>query len=79
MEADLLDEEGALGIVFDLLAEGYKEPESYASVFNEIMIHSAHIVEQNYMITPLAKKFWEEKKRFIENFMKDLKFDLFME
>lgn len=79
MEADLLDEEGALGIVFDLLAEGYKTPDSYASVFHEIMIHSAHILEQNYMVTPLAKKYWEEKKSFIEKFIKDLKFDLFME
>ncbi len=79
MEADLLDEEGALGIVFDLLAEGYKKPESYTSVFQEIMLHSAHILEQNYMVTPLAKKYWDEKKTFIEKFIKDLKFDLFME
>lgn len=79
LEADLMDEEGALGIVFDLLAEGYKTPDSYDSVFNEIMIHSAHILKQDYMVTPLAKKFWEQKKQFIETFIKDLKYDLFME
>lgn len=79
LEADLLDEEGALGVVFDLLAEGTKKPDSYYTVFNEIMSHSAHILEQDFMVTKLAKKYWEEKKEFIRKFIEDLKFDLFME
>lgn len=78
LEADLIDEEGALGIVFDLLAEGYKCPDSYDSVFNEIMMHSAHILNQNYMVTPIAKQLWEMKKEFIKKFIYDLKYDLFM-
>ena len=78
LEADLIDEEGALGVVFDLLAEGYKGPDSYTSVFEEIMMHSAHILEQNYMRTPAAKRIWEEKKAFIKKFIEDLKYDLFM-
>ncbi|MCM1130367.1 MAG: HD domain-containing protein [Roseburia sp.] len=79
LEADLIDEEGALGVVFDLLAEGFKCPDSYDSVFNEIMIHSAHILNQNYMVTPVAKEIWENKKEFIKKFIADLKYDLFME
>ena len=79
LEADLMDEEGALGLVFDLLAEGTKSPDSYEVVFNEILNHSAHILDQDFMVTPLAKEFWEEKKEFIRKFIKDLKFDLFME
>lgn len=79
IEADLMDEEGALGLVFDLLAEGYREPDSYKTVFNEIMIHSVHILDQDYMVTPLAKKFWEEKKELIRYFIDNLKKDLFME
>lgn len=79
LEADLIDEEGALGLVFDLLAEGYKCPDSYDSVFNEIMIHSAHILKQNYMVTPIAKEVWENKKNLIQQFIDDLKYDLFME
>lgn len=79
LEADLLDEEGALGLVFDLLAEGFQEPDSYETVFNEIMIHSAHILDQDGMVTPLAKKFWNEKKHLIEQFIEKLKSDLFME
>ena len=79
LEADLMDEEGALGLVFDLLAEGTKSPNSYEVVFNEILNHSAHIIDQDFMVTPLAKKFWDEKKEFIQKFIDDLKFDLFME
>ncbi len=79
LEADLIDEEGALGVVFDLLAEGYKGPDSYHAVFNEIMMHSAHILNQNYMVTPIAKQIWDEKKKFIQSFLHDLKFDLFLE
>ncbi|MDE7213557.1 MAG: HD domain-containing protein [Anaeroplasmataceae bacterium] len=79
LEADLIDEEGALGIVFDLLAEGFKCPDSYDSVFNEIMMHSAHILNQNYMVTPIAKELWENKKALIKEFIDDLKYDLFME
>lgn len=79
LEADLMDEEGALGLVFDLLAEGTKSPDSYEVVFNEILDHSAHIIDQDFMVTPLAKKFWDEKKEFIQKFIDDLKFDLFME
>lgn len=79
LEADLMDEEGALGLVFDLLAEGSKLPTSYEVVFNEIMKHSAHILDQDFMVTPLARKFWDEKKLFIKKFIDDLKFDLFME
>lgn len=79
LEADLLDEEGALGLVFDLLAEGFQCPDSYTTVFNEIMIHSAHILNQDYMVTPLAKRAWFEKKCLIEQFITQLKSDLFME
>ena len=79
LEADLIDEEGALGIVFDLLAAGHKTPTSYAPVFEEIMLHSAHILNQCYMVTPAAKRIWEEKKQFINQFIQCLKYDLFIE
>lgn len=79
LEADLIDEEGTLGIVFDLLAAGHKTPTSYAPVFEEIMLHSAHILNQCYMVTPAAKRIWEEKKQFINLFIQCLKYDLFIE
>ncbi len=79
MEADLLDEEGALGIVWDLLAEGENRPQSYHRALEVIEQHSAHILSQDYMVTPLAKKFWEEKQDVVKRYIKEMKKDLFIE
>lgn len=78
LEADLLDEEGALGIVWDLLAEGKKEPDDYAKALDAINEHSAHIFNQDFMVTPLAKRIWEEKKDFVKKFIEELSNDLFL-
>lgn len=78
LEADLLDEEGALGLLWDLMAEGAKTPDSYKQGLDSIYIHSAHILKQDYMVTPLAKKFWKQKQDFISLFIKELSNDLFL-
>lgn len=79
LEADLLDEEGAMGILWDLLAKGHKGIDSYEEALDEINKHSIHILDQDYMITPLAKKYWEKKKELVKNFVSELKKDLFLE
>ncbi len=79
LEADLLDEEGALGLVWDLMARGAKHSISYHEAVDEIMTHSGHILNQNFMVTKTAKKYWDEKKKFVKNFIDNLKFDLFEE
>lgn len=79
LEADLLDEEGAMGILWDLLAKGHKGINSYEEALDEINKHSIHILDQDYMITPLAKKYWERKKELVKNFVLELKKDLFLE
>ena len=79
LEADLLDEEGALGLVWDLMARGAKHSTSYYEAFDEIKSHSGHILNQDYMVTKKAKKYWEEKKQFVKDFIDALKFDLFEE
>lgn len=78
LEADLLDEEGAIGIAWDLLGEGAKNPTSYKNGLDCIYEHSAHILNQEYMITPLAKKYWEDKKAFVKRFIEELRKDLFI-
>ena len=79
LEADLLDEEGALGIVWDLLAQGHIGIDNYEEALNAISKHSGHILNQDYMVTPLAKKYWNEKKEFVKNFIENLEEDLFIE
>lgn len=78
LEADLLDEEGALGILWDLLAIGMKNPTSYEQGYEHLMIHSAHILNQDFMVTPLAKKYWDEKKQMVKSFLESIESDLFM-
>ena len=79
LEADLLDEEGSLGIVWDLLAAGVKHPNSYLDAIDEIKKHSSHILSQDYMVTPCAIKHWDEKKNLVKDFISQLYEDLFME
>ncbi|MGM9969452.1 MAG: HD domain-containing protein, partial [Anaeroplasma sp.] len=76
LEADLLDEEGAMGMAWDLMAIGAKGANSYADAYNALLIHSAHILNQNYMVTPIAIKYWNEKKEMVKSFLETLKNDL---
>ena len=77
LEADLMDEEGALGIVWDLFSEGMNKPDSFDYGLETLNKHSAHILNQDYMVTPLAKKIWNEKKELVKDFILQLKEDLF--
>ncbi len=79
MEADLLDEEGALGIAWDLLAKGARGTDDYKECIEAMKIHSGHILNQDYMVTKRAKMYWEHKKSFVREFIGELESDLFME
>ena len=79
LEADLLDEEGALGIAWDLLARGAKGSSDYKDSLEALKIHSGHILNQDYMVTPKARMYWNHKKEFVKSFIEELEFDLFME
>lgn len=77
-EADLLDEEGALGIIWDLLAIGKKEDLTYYDSIDALK-HSGHILEQEYMVTKKAKEIWDKKKELVRQFIEETKKDLFLE
>ena len=72
-----MDEEGALGIMWDLFSEGMEHPDSFDCGLDTLYKHSAHILNQDYMVTPLAKKIWNEKKELVKDFIIQLKEDLF--
>ena len=79
LEADLLDEEGALGIAWDLLAMGAKGASDYKESIEALKIHSGHILSQDYMVTKKAKEYWEHKKEIVRGFIDELLSDLFIE
>lgn len=75
LEADLLDEEGAMGIVWDCMAMGNVHAKSYAAAYYHIM-ESSNKVEPNPMVTEKARMFWEKKKRIAAEFADILAEDL---
>ncbi len=75
LEADLLDEEGAMGIVWDCMAMGNDHVKSYAEAYYHIM-ESSNKPEPNPMVTERAKMFWEKKKRIAAEFADILAEDL---
>lgn len=78
MEADLLDEEGAMGIVWDCMTLGNAHTNSYGNAYHYIMENS-NKPEPNPMITPKAIAYWEKKKRIAAEFAEELENDLMIE
>lgn len=75
MEADLLDEEGAMGIVWDCMTLGNAHVNSYGNAYTHIM-ESSNKPEPNPMVTPRAIQIWEHKKKIAAEFAEELKEDL---
>lgn len=75
MEADLLDEEGAMGIVWDCMVMGNIHASSYLKAYEHIM-ESSNKQEPNPMVTQRAREIWEQKKQIVSEFAEQLKEDL---
>lgn len=77
MEADLMDEEGSMRIVRDCMTAGANHPESYKDAYYHILKHKK--IGPNPMVTEMAKRIWNEKKKIENDFIAELKNDLFLE
>lgn len=78
LEADLLDEEGALGIAWDLMALGSMDDVTYYDTMDALK-HSKHILEQDFMVTKKAREIWNKKKMLVKQFDDEIASDLFLE
>ncbi len=76
MEADLLDEEGALAICWDGMACGYEGKLSYDMALRRTREEFAIKKNQHPMVTEKAKKLWEEKMSFVQDYIERLENDL---
>ena len=76
MEADLLDETGAMSIVWDCMAEGSEEEQNFQKTYEHIKKNSCKILEQNPMKTQIGKEIWEKKQKLVKEFSEQLFFDL---
>lgn len=75
MEADLLDEEGALRIVWYSIDKGISGAQTYEDVYQHIVMgNNKRLV--NPMVTEKAKYYWNEKQKLVETFTKQLEEDI---
>lgn len=75
MEADLLDEEGAMGLALDCLTAGALGG-GYDEALAQMRRYEPRRLARNPMATPLAIKFWEDKQAVIASFLSALLFDM---
>lgn len=75
MEADLLDEEGAMGIALDCLSAGSLGL-GYEETYRRMQEYEPPRLARNPMVTPLARAFWARKQQLIASFMESFAFDL---
>lgn len=75
MEADLLDEEGALRIVWYSLDKGINGAQSYLDVYKHIVMGSNKRLI-NPMVTEKAQYYWNEKQKIVEEFTRQLEDDI---
>ena len=77
LEADMLDERGALGILWDAMAEGAKPLQTYEGTLERLKMRKLYRrPERNPLVTERGRAFWAEKQRLHMDFVLALERDL---
>lgn len=76
MEADLMDESGAMSVVWDCMAEGAKDSASFRSALEHIKEFTGRDMKRNPMVTDRAKEIWSQKQSLVNVFINQLEYDL---
>jgi len=77
IEADCLDESGAMSVLRDAISEGFSGNTRYNIVYKRLL--ERRIVRQPndfFCVTETAKKIWQEKQKLYFDFISSLKIDL---
>ena len=75
LEADMLDEVGALGIMWDCMIKGANGAMSYDESVDHIMV-GYNKIKVNPMKTRKAFELWEYKILFVEQYLNEIKYEL---
>jgi len=78
MEADLLDDTGAMGIIMDSMVQARREHLDFRKVYEHIVAHTCKAMKEDPMVTEPAKRFWKEKQWLAFEFVRQLERDLHM-
>ncbi len=76
MEADMLDEEGAMSIVMDALIEGQQRNPSYTQLQKRLHVYPIQILDGNPLKTKTGRQFWREKQQLVGEFIRQYTRDL---
>ncbi len=76
LEADMLDEEGLMGLEFDTLTCGVKNVNSYNDALNAHVKYVKKFLQTNPMITKKASEYWVIKQKETKDYIKSLAIDL---
>ncbi len=80
MDADLLDEVGAISIIWDAMASAYEDQPSYLKAYHRIKRFTSEIKEkQQQLKTATGKKYYQKKIEFIDGFIWELGHELLIE
>ena len=77
MEADLLDDTGAHGIIMDAWIRATREDVSFETILEHIKKFTLKQMQDNPMRTKKAYKIWEDKKELTNRFVESLTVDLY--
>ncbi|MCG8513417.1 MAG: HD domain-containing protein [Halanaerobiales bacterium] len=80
MDADLLDEVGAISIIWDAMASAYEDQPSYLKAYHRIKRFTLEIKEkQQQLKTATGKRYYQKKIEFIDGFIRELGHELLIE
>lgn len=77
MEADLLDDTGAHGIIMDAWIRSTREDVSFETILEHIKKFTQKQMQKNPMRTGKAYEIWEDKKALTNRFVESLTVDLY--
>ncbi len=76
MEADMLDDTGAMGLILDTWIEATDEKASFESMRKHIEKYTYRHMKNVNMVTAPAKRFWHEKRKLVYDFIRQYRRDL---
>ena len=76
MEADMLDDTGAMGIILDSWIASKEDDPSFESVCRHFEKYTYRHMKQMEFVTAPGKQFWHEKRNLVYEFLRQYKRDL---
>lgn len=78
MEADMLDDTGAMGIILDTWIASKEEAPTFEAICRHMEKYTYRHMKQMEFVTAPGRKFWHEKRKLVNEFLSQFQRDLGM-